>query len=288
MSCRVQLRIALGDVVNLILRKGIHIGTSGWSYPDDWVGSFYSSGSSMFRQYLSYFDTAEINSTFYSLPRERLIGSLARTEQLGKFFSAKIPRAVTHEARLDVKKGGDVLQRFYDLVKPISSVLQVLLIQLPPWDISAMGDLEEFLSSLDQDFRYAIEFRHESWLCSRVFGLLERYGIAYVVVDEPRLPIDLRVTTDFSYVRWHGHGTRVWYDYLYSVDELKTWVSRLRTLQEQTGTVLGYFNNHFEGNAPLNALQMLHELGLATPHQEAKIARVLRKASLSQSTLDRF
>ncbi len=71
-----------------------------------------------------------------------------------------------------------------------------------------MADVESFFSGLDDSFRFAIEFRHESWLNDRVWKLLEDYGIAHVIVDEPKLPISLRVTTDFSYIRWHGYGSR--------------------------------------------------------------------------------
>ena len=94
-----------------------------------------------------------------------------------------------------------------------------------------MGDLETFLSFLDSSFRYAIEFRDESWLTNEVWNLLEDYGIANVIVDEPKLPIDLRITTDFSYIRWHGHGENPWFNYRFSIEELEPWVPRLALKQ---------------------------------------------------------
>ncbi len=271
------------------MKPGLHIGTSGWSYGDDWVGVFYSSKGEMLEQYLTYFNTAEINSTFYALPKPKFVSHLAELVSPSKFFTAKIPKKVTHDYRLDLTgEGGVVLSQFFDLMAPVASKLPVMLIQLPPWDIDDMANLESFLSALDVRFRYAIEFRHESWLKPAVYSLIEKYRVATVVVDEPKLPIDLRTTADFAYVRWHGHGTNPWYRYRYSTDELKSWVPRLETLESQSRTVLGYFNNHFSGNAPLNALQMLQMLSAADARQEIKLAHMLEKSAAAQSSLDDF
>ncbi|TFF91048.1 DUF72 domain-containing protein, partial [Candidatus Thorarchaeota archaeon] len=225
--------------------RGLHIGTSGWSYSKDWKGVFYSSTTSMLRQYLYLFDTAEINSTFYALPKENFIKHLERVNP-EKFFTAKLPKKVTHDNRLDLTgEGAEVLDRFFDLMRPVREKVPVLLIQLPPWSIDTMADLETFFSSLDSGFRYAIEFRHESWLIPEVWNLLESYRVAHVIVDEPLLPIDLRVTTDFAYIRWHGHGHKPWYRYRYQEEELEEWLPRLEKVSNESSTVFGYFNNHF-------------------------------------------
>jgi uncharacterized protein YecE (DUF72 family) len=270
------------------MRKGLHIGTSGWSYDKDWSGIFYSSRGSMLNQYLKYFQTAEINSTFYALPRPKFIKHLSTLDE-NVFFTAKLPKKVTHDARLNLPGvGGETLTEFFRLLEPIRNSIPVLLIQLPPWDISTMGDPEAFFSFLDSSFRYAIEFRDQSWLTSKVYNLLEDYGIANVIVDEPKLPIDLRITSDFSYIRWHGHGTNPWFNYRYSIEELEPWVSRLEQLTTSVETTFGYFNNHFAGNAPLNAFQMLSLLKRITPKQQVKLDRMLKVAETSQSTLDSF
>jgi len=151
-----------------------------------------------------------------------------------------------------------------------------------------MGDLETFLSFLDSSYRYAIEFRDHSWLKQSVWNLLEDYEIANVIVDEPKLPIDLRITADFSYIRWHGHGTNPWFNYRFSMEELKTWVPRLEQVTDSVETTFGYFNNHFAGNAPLNALQMLLLLEKITPKQQTKLDRMLKVSETTQATLDSF
>ncbi len=270
------------------MKHGLHIGTSGWSYEKDWKGSFYTSGKSMLQQYLSYFDTAEINSTFYSLPNSNFIKHLAAVDR-SKFFTAKLPKKVTHDCKLDLAgEGGQVLNEFYDILKPIEYRIHVLLIQLPPWKLSSMADLETFFSQLKSPFRYAIEFRDESWLVSSVWELLEKYEVAHCIVDEPKLPIDPRVTTDFSYIRWHGHGGKLWYNYRYSLEELEKWKPTVQQLMHSVDTTYGYFNNHFAGNAPMNALQMLSLLEMINQKQERKLQKMLERNTFSQTSLDDF
>lgn len=270
------------------MRKGLHIGTSGWSYEKDWKGVFYKSGTSMLQQYLSYFETAEINSTFYALPQPKFVNHLASLDE-NVFFTAKLPKKVTHDTRLSLTGEGEAtLAEFFKLLEPLKERIPVLLIQLPPWDMSTMADLETFLTALDSSFRYAIEFRDFSWLTNKVWNLLEDYGIAHVIVDEPKLPIDLRITADFSYIRWHGHGENPWFNYRFSLDELEEWIPRLEQITDNVETTFGYFNNHFAGNAPLNALQMLSLLGTITSRQERKLESMLEVDAFQQTSLDDF
>ena len=274
-----------------LMKKGLHIGTSGWSYDKDWRGIFYSSGGSLLKQYLKYFNTAEINSTFYALPQPNFVKHLSSLDE-NVFFTAKLPKTVTHDTRLNLRIkegiGGGTLTEYFRLLEPLHGRIQVLLIQLPPWELSKFGDLETFFSALDPSFRYAIEFRDESWLVPKVWSLIEDYGIAHVIVDEPKLPIDLRITADFSYIRWHGHGKDPWFNYRYSLEELEPWVPRLEQVTSAVETTFGYFNNHFAGNAPLNAFQMLSLLKQTNPKQEVKLDRMLKASATTQATLDEF
>jgi uncharacterized protein YecE (DUF72 family) len=264
------------------------MGTSGWSYEADWKDVFYHSRTSLLKQYLAIFETAEINSTFYALPQPNFVKHLASLKD-DKFFTAKLPKKVTHDSRLNLSgEGGEVLKSFFSLMSPVKEKITALLIQLPPWDISKMSNLENFFVELDTSFRYAIEFRDESWLSAKTSKLLEDYGVAYVIVDEPKLPIDLRVTTDFAYIRWHGHGVNPWYNYLYTIEELKEWKPRLEDVMSRTESILGYWNNHFSGHAPFNALQMLQLLERITPRQLQKLKLMEKSISVKQTSLEDF
>lgn len=270
------------------MRKGLHIGTCGWSYPE-WKGIFYSNEGGFIQQYLSYFDIAEINATFYGPLKDDFMKFLKLELPPEKLFTAKIPHAVTHNNRLDLRTdAGPALSEFFTKTKTMIDRLEALLIQLPPWDISTFGNLEVFFNALDTDYRYAVEFRHESWLKPSVFELLEKYGLAYTIVDEPRLPIDMRITTDFAYVRLHGHGDNPWYNYMYSPKELLEWKLRLEQLSEEISTVFVFFNNHFFGYGPTNALQMMNLLGTTTPRQVRKMEQMLKKLSVKQTSLEDF
>jgi hypothetical protein len=131
-----------------------------------------------------------------------------------------------------------------------------------------VGDLENYLDLIPKNFEWAVEFRHNSWLREDTYDILSKNNIAYTIVDEPLLPPDLHTTADFAYIRWHGHGTQLWYDYEYSEDQLNQWIPKVEEITSKVRRTYGYFNNHFNANAVKNAVEMLEILGQATPEQK--------------------
>jgi len=252
----------------------ILLGTSGWSY-DDWVGSFYKSKEeNKLSFYSKVFKTAEIDSTFYAYPSRGLVWGWLKYTEPNFSFTAKLPQLITHEKNLDLKEDVEQdLQKFCDLMRPLRNVgkLGCLLIQLPPQFKAGLDTLESFFKVLPKDFRFAVELRHLSWMQSETWKLLEDYKVAYTIVDEPLLPPEIHITTDFAYMRWHGKGRRPWYNYLYKPEELEPWVPKVKQVSDSTEEVYGYFNNHFHGYAVENCLQILEMLGELSPEQaEAK------------------
>ncbi len=247
------------------------IGTSGWSYAE-WVGVFYQTSSeSKLGFYSKIFQTAEIDSTFYAFPKEGMVIGWDRYSPRNFVFNAKLPQTITHE-RLDAlgKPLEEELDRFANLMLPLnnSGKLGCLLIQLPPRYKYDPSHLEEFLSLLPHGFKYAIEFRHKSWIRDETWRTLSKYNVAYTIVDEPLLPPDVHVTADFAYMRWHGRGQRPWYDYHYTEKELTDWVPKVKEVEGSVKTTYAYFNNHFHGYAVENALSILKMLDRLTPAQE--------------------
>jgi uncharacterized protein YecE (DUF72 family) len=241
----------------------IFLGTSGWSYKG-WIGPFYDGAASMLRQYAGIFRTAEIDSTFYAFPSKGLVMGWKMHTPADFIFTAKLPKLITHEKKLDLSKGADTdLSRFVDIMSPLatSGKLGCLLIQLPPSFCFDPGVLEDFLKILPLNVKFAIEFRNLTWLREETWSLLERYRIAYVNVDEPLLPPEVHLTADFAYFRWHGRGKRIWFDYRYSKDELTPWIPKVADAEKKVARVYGYFNNHYHGYAVENCLQVMEMLG---------------------------
>ena len=233
--------------------------------------------------YSKIFRTAEVDSTFYAFPSKGIVAGWARYTPDGFVFSVKLPQTITHEKKLELGKGAEVdLLRFLGLIKPLIAAGKMgpLLIQLPP-SFSYGNDFErlkEFLGAVPDDVRFAVEFRHPSWLREEVWSLLRSRNVANTIVDEPLLPPDTMVTADFAFVRWHGRGGRPWYNYRYSRAELAAWVPKVQEAMGKARETFGYFNNHFRGFAVENSLQMIGMLGESTPAQDeagAKATRVL-------------
>ena len=137
----------------------------------------------------------------------------------------------------------------------------------------------QFFSALPKGYKFAVEFRNKSWLQDRkkVYSLLEKHNVANTIVDEPLLPVDLTTTADFAFIRWHGRGKRVWYDYRYSEEELEPWVERVDDLSAKLKKVYGYFNNHFNGAAVENSLSFLTKIGQATSKQKEILDQMREK-----------
>jgi uncharacterized protein YecE (DUF72 family) len=251
----------------------ILLGTSGWSY-NEWAGVFYPNASTnKLSFYSKIFRTAEIDSTFYAYPSKGLVIGWARYTPEDFVFSAKLPRTITHEKKLELKKGaeGDLV-RFLGLMKPLiaGGKLGPILIQLPPsysFD-SDFESLKGFLGVVPDDIKFAVEFRHPSWLREEVWSMLRARNVANVIVDEPLLPPDTVVTADFAFIRWHGRGSRPWYNYRYNEGELSSWVPKVKEVASRVEKTYGYFNNHFRGFAVENSLKMMGKLGTSTPEQD--------------------
>lgn len=255
-------------------------GTSGWSYKE-WVGPFYEESKKKLSYYTKFFQTTEINSTFYRYPTRSTVYGFYRTSPESFKFSAKLPRLITHEKKLnpDLKVENDLL-RFLELMEPLkaSQKLGAILIQLPPSFMFEKDheNLASFLELLPGDSDFAVEFRDHSWLRKETWSLLKEHNVAYTIVDEPLLPPETEITADFAYIRWHGRGVRPWYNYHYSREELEEWVPRVKKVSKKVENVYGYFNNHYHGYAAENCIEILEMLNASNPRQTKVKEKIIR------------
>lgn len=276
----------------MIRLDNVLLGTSGWSYRE-WIGPFYGrKEKSMLRAYGRVFATAEINTTFYRYPTKKMVMGWARYSPSDFVFSAKLPKLITHEKKLDLGAGVEEdLEKFCDIMRVLllNGKLGCLLIQLPPRYEYDIAHLESFLKILPADFKFAVEFRNLSWLRNETWDLLRKYKVAYTIVDEPLLPPEIHITSSIAYFRWHGKGEKPWFNYRYSKEELDPWIPRVEATSKKVKKVYGYFNNHFHGYAPENCLQVLEMLGMLETRQQEAMERVKRhRRRPKQVTLGAF
>jgi len=269
----------------------IRIGTAGWSYKD-WEGIVYPARLKRDQhpaEYLArYFDVIEINTSFYG-PIKPQLAKLWCRKVAGanpEFqFTAKLYKAFTHapggvvqptsaatlspteKDERDVKEGLNPLAE--------AGKLGALLMQFP---ISFKNTLEnrDYLSHLLQRFEVyprVIEVRHASWNNQGILGYFAEKGVSFCNIDQPLLGRAIAPTTHataaIGYVRLHGRNYEQWfeheaphdrYNYLYSEGELARWKPRIEEIASKTEVTYVIANNHFEGKAAVNGLQLKHML----------------------------
>ena len=110
------------------MHHDILIGTSGWSY-DEWIGPFYPRGLRK-KDFLAFYSqvyyTNEINTTFYNIPSKNIVEKWAKKTPSDFIFSVKVPKVITHEAKLEVNKCRDVLDYFLATMQPLIDSKKIL------------------------------------------------------------------------------------------------------------------------------------------------------------------
>ncbi len=281
------------------------IGTSGWGY-DEWVGPFYPRGleqEEFLRYYSEIFITNEINTTFYNTPRRWVVENWVKKTPKNFMFSAKIPQTVTHTHKLDIDLCLDDLEYYLEAMSPLIKARKLIafLIQLPPSFTKKdhFRNLKEFIENWPGDrekgkYQLVVEFRHRTWLDEEVFEFLRKNQLTYCAVIEPLLPPRMDVTNPaFAYIRFHGYGKEIWFDYFFKEEEIRKWADLIREVVPKVEKIGIYFNNHFSGYAVKNSLMMMKELQV--PPRKAPedvslldIKKKSGKYSKGQIGLDKF
>lgn len=239
------------------MEGALYIGTSGWSYKH-WRERFYPKELKpvdYLGYYAKYFDTTEINTSFYHLPRAETIICWTETVKNDFRFCPKISRYVTHIRKLNDPE--ETLPKFFDLFDPVKKRLGPVLIQLPPGLAFHKNKVTAFYDALKdyKGYHFALEARHESWFTKESAALLKEYGIAFVIADSGgRWPYAEYVTARAVYVRLHGPSG---YDSAYPAHFLKLFSGKIKQWRRQGHTLWIYFNNDGHGYALDNARQLI-------------------------------
>lgn len=232
----------------------IRIGTSGWHYRH-WLGTFYPDHlktSQMFCFYQRFFDTVELNNSFYRLPTPEAFLAWRDTAKDGFVFAVKGSRFLTHNKKL--KEPEQALQNLLPRAELLGEKLGPILFQLPPkWKVN-LERLENFLQALPKEHRYTFEFREPTWHTPAVYEILRAHNAAYCIHELAGFHTDIVVTADFAYVRLHGPGGK--YQGCYTDDKLQEWADRIAGWSGRLRAVYVYFDNDDSGYAPRNALEL--------------------------------
>lgn len=183
--------------------SAIYAGTSGWSYAT-WKPRFYPAKLAA-KKFLSFYATrlnsVEVNYTFRRFPTKSLFaGWIAATPDTFR-FAVKAHQSITHIKRLRDSK--ESVARFAESIEPLREAgrLGPVLFQLPPFLKCDIARLEAFLSELPPQIRSVFEFRHETWLCDKVYELLRKANVALCQAESENLETPDVQTADFSYLR---------------------------------------------------------------------------------------
>lgn len=266
----------------------IRFGPAGFQYKD-WEGIVYPAPRPKkfdpLAYLANYFDTVEINSTFYGPARPTTIDSwVRRVEHNPDFrFTAKLHQRFTHQRKTawtndevaEVRAGFDPLMA--------SGKLGAVLLQFP-WSFRRTDENREWLSDVIttfDDYPLVLEVRHSSWHVPEFYETLGERGIGFVNIDQPLFKNSIKpsavATSHVGYVRVHGRNFKDWfrenagrdarYDYLYTADELEPWAERTKELAQEPATddVYVVTNNHFRGKAVANALMLQSMVEGGTP-----------------------
>jgi uncharacterized protein YecE (DUF72 family) len=258
-----------------------YVGTAGWSYKD-WEGIVYPThqedGFHALPFLAKYINIVEVNSTFYRPPVTRITLSwIKRVQEYPEFlFAVKLHQSFTHEKTAFSQKDSDEFKFGIDPLRAHSR-LAAILIQFP-WSFKNTGRSREHLERIFHEFKgypMALEIRHGSWNRPDFFQWLQDQRVGFCNIDQPVIndslePIAVQTHPEFSYVRLHGRNYKNWfsqsagrdarYNYLYSGEELDEWIGKIKDLGKSSPKIFIISNNHYQGQALANALQIKNKL----------------------------
>ncbi len=255
----------------------IRVGPAGWSY-DDWNGIVYPHhkprGFHAAEYLAQFFSTIEINTSFYHPPAAKMTRDWARrVEHNPEFqFTVKLWQRFTHDRNANHQDE----KTFKEGLAPLASAgkLGAVLMQFP-WSFKNSKESREYVGGLVMQFveyPLVLEVRHDSWNKPEIFEMLHDLGIGFCNIDQPVIGQSIapsaRTTSPVGYVRLHGRNYEQWfssgdhpeerYNYFYKLKDLEPWAERIKNVAEHTDSTFVITNNHFEGKAIANALQLVN------------------------------
>ncbi|MBG98875.1 MAG: hypothetical protein CMN58_00865 [Solibacterales bacterium] len=267
------------------MKSQINIGPAGWSY-QNWQHVACPvprpRGFHEVSYLANYFPVIEVKSSFEQPLRPEITAVwLKQVEHIPQFqFTAKLCRIFTHECIL---RREDVRAAQYGFAPLLEAGrLGAILMQFPS-SFRASKENQNYLTRLREafrDFPLVAELRHVDWNQEDLLRQLTDREIGFANIDQPQsphsMPVTAHATSQIGYFRLHGRNYAEWnssasnsfslhngaseqtrYNYLYSTEQLAAWSSRIKSVSQQTVKTFVVTNNHFRGQALVNALQLM-------------------------------
>jgi uncharacterized protein YecE (DUF72 family) len=253
------------------MQQPIRVGTSGWHYAH-WRGPFYPEkmrADQMLAYCVERFNSLEINNSFYRLPSRETFTSWRDATPDDFLFAVKASRFITHNKKL--KDPQSSIERFFASVSALEPKIGAILFQLPPQWGRNLERLEECLEAVPKGYRYAFEFRNDSWFGEETYTILRRHNAAFCVWDLAGTQSPRVVTADYAYIRLHGPDQHK-YSGSYSHEQLFDWLQYARDCQANGAKrVFIYFDNDQAGHAALNAMTLRQMISGAPKKSSASV-----------------
>ncbi len=245
----------------------VRIGCAGWSIPSQHANLF-GAGDSHLARYSTRFDVAEINATFHRPHQPQTFERWAASVPAQFRFSAKLPKWITHEARL--YGTGDALSAFFDGVAGLGPKFGGVLVQLPPSLVFDARLADRFFAMLRRrcPARIACEPRHASWFGPEADRVWTRYAIARAAADPApvpaaALPAGAGRDARWSYWRWHG-APRMYYS-RYDDEALQHLAHALVCEGRARAPSWCFLDNTAHGHAMSDAARLQEKVSATTP-----------------------
>jgi uncharacterized protein YecE (DUF72 family) len=225
----------------------VRIGCSGWQYKH-WRERFYPKGLAQHRWfafYAEHFDTVEINSSFYHLPKASTFEKWRDQAPPGFCYTIKANRFLTQAKKL--LECEEPMERMMTATRHLGNRLGPMLYQLPPSLRFDLERLERFLELVPSDVTNVFEFRHKSWYVPATFELLDRRGISFCAHDMQSSTSERIAVGPIAYVRFHGGEGKYWGRY--SDERLLAWSDWIVEQARSGRSVWCYFNNDIDAHA---------------------------------------
>jgi uncharacterized protein YecE (DUF72 family) len=229
------------------------VGTAGWAIPRAVADRFPADGSGL-QRYAARFTGVEINSTFYRSHRAQTYARWRERTPSQFRFCVKLPRAITHEAKLQACDGK--VEDFLAEVEGLGEKLGPLLVQLAPSLAFDAKVAERFFGVLRASFVGSLvcEPRHPSWFDAEADALLISLRIARAAADPAPLPLAALPGGWRGLAYWRLHGSPRMYFSPYDESRLRTLAAALvATPAEQRWCI---FDNTTSGAAAENAMTL--------------------------------